>query len=141
MIIRPRLRSILLVIVICWMVVLTVASLSPVDRFKAGLASYTPKVGVHANNRHRILHWVSFGGLAFVFGILGRNTKQRVLAAVTVAALGLGIEYLQHVIYLNPLETWDIRDDLWACTAGLTSVLLLAAVRRAPKPDALADRP
>ncbi len=130
MIISSRFRSILLVIVICWMVLLTAASLSPLDRFKAGLASYSPHEGVHANNHHRLLHWMSFGGLAFAFGLLGRNTKQRVLAAGAVAGLGLTIEYLQHVIYSNPLETWDIRDDLWACSVALAAVLLFAAIGR-----------
>ncbi len=119
---------------------LTVASLSPVDRYRAGLASYSPQTGLFANRRHRIVHWVSFGGLAFVLALLGRNTKQRVLASATAAGLGVAIEYLQYVIYVNPLETWDIRDDLCASLVGLTGALCLTHIRGRSKAKPLVDR-
>jgi hypothetical protein len=121
------------------MILLTVVSLSPVDRYKAGFASYDPQVGLFANRRHRIVHWLSFGGLAFVLGLLGRNTRQRVLGSAAVAGLGLGIEYLQHVIYMNPLETWDIRDDLRASLVGLIGALCVGAVRKSTKAKVLSQ--
>lgn len=119
---------------------LTVVSLSPVDRYKAGLASYSPQSGLFANRRHRIVHWVSFGGLAFVLALLGRNTKQRVLASATAAGLGVVIEYLQCVIYLNALETWDIRDDLCASLVGLTGALCLIHISGRSKAKRSVDR-
>jgi len=99
------------------------------NRYKLGLASTDRSAAVVVKQRHRIAHWLSFGGLAFLLALLGRNTRQRLCAAAMVAALGVSIEYLQQAIYANPLETWDIRDDLWACLAGLVCALIIHAAK------------
>jgi hypothetical protein len=112
------------------MILLTIASLSPMDRYKLGLVSWDNRsAAILARQRHRALHWLSFGGLAFLVTLLGRNRRERLLAPAAVAGLGVSIEYLQHVIYANALETWDIRDDLFACLAGLLCALLVLAAK------------
>jgi len=109
---------------------LTITSLLPLDRYKLGMASTDRSAAVAVKQRHRIAHWLSFGGLAFLLALLGRNTRQRCLTAAAVATLGLLIEFLQHVIYANPLETWDIRDDLWASLVGLVGAFVFLGTKR-----------
>ena len=135
---RSSFRSLVVAVVISWMIVLTVGSLSPMSRYRLGLASANPSAvaTVLARRRHRIAHWLCFGGLAFLLALLGRNTRQRVLAATAVAALGLLIEYFQHTIYSNPIETWDVRDDTCASLAGLIVASFVVAAKTALSKDA-----
>ncbi len=53
----------------------------------------------------------------------------RVLALASVAALGVLIEWLQHLVFANPLETWDIRDDTYAALVGFLCALLFLKIK------------
>lgn len=107
--------------VIAAAVLLTAGSLSPLNRVKLGLA---------VKQHHRAFHFLAFGGLASLLALLTRTLPQRLLTTIAVIALGILIEFLQHAIYAHPIETWDIRDDLYASLTGLLFSLLLICVYR-----------
>jgi type II secretory pathway component PulK len=46
------------------------------------------------------------------------NRRQQIRSALAVFLLGLSLEYLQHLIYRNPMEWWDVRDDGLAILAA-----------------------
>jgi hypothetical protein len=48
-----------------------------------------------------------------------------VLVALSLAFCGFLIEWLQHVMYGNPLEIADVRDDVVASVGGYVLALLL----------------
>jgi len=123
-------RSLLIKILIVLAILLTVVSISPLNRTKMGFASANRGSVTAANQRHRIAHWLAFGSLAFLLSLLGRNIPQRLLTTASVAALGVLIELVQHALYHNPVETWDIRDDAYASLAGLLLALLAISVKR-----------
>jgi hypothetical protein len=85
---------------------------------------------ISSNGNHRVAHWASFGVLSFLVALLGRNRSQRFIALAGVIALGVVIELLQHLIYLSPLETWDMRDDSYGAIAGFIVATLLVAINR-----------
>jgi hypothetical protein len=59
-------------------------------------------------------------GAAFLLCALSRNRRQEVRGALAVFLLGLSLEYLQHLIYHNAMEWWDVRDDALAILAAFT---------------------
>jgi hypothetical protein len=95
-----------------------------------GFASADRGTVAAANHRHRIAHWLSFGSLAFLLAIISRTLPQRLLTTTAVVSLGIAIEWVQHIIYHNPVETWDIRDDAYAALAGLLLALFAISVKR-----------
>ena len=95
-------RAHLLRIAPLWVLALIVGSLLP-DGAKTA-------IGTHME--HRLYHMLSFGSTAYlVFTLLARDARERIYALVFVVALGFGIEYLQHCIFHNVYEWWDVRDD------------------------------
>jgi hypothetical protein len=63
---------------------------------------------------HRGVHWLAFAGAAFLLLVLSRNRRQQVRNSIAVVLLGLSLEYLQHLMYRNVMEWWDVRDDFLA---------------------------
>jgi len=63
---------------------------------------------------HRGIHLLAFGVGAFLLFSLSRTWRQQALSALATCSLGLLLEYLQHMIYRNPMEWWDVRDDTFA---------------------------
>jgi len=99
------------------MAVVIVVSLLPLRVGYSG----TPRsasVLAMARRTHVIAHIFAFGVPAFVFSMFLRRPARRLLCVCGLAGLGLLIEYCQHVIYHNPLETWDVRDDFLAVLGG-----------------------
>ncbi len=124
-------RAVLVATIVAAATLLTAVSLSSVNRYKLGFASANRSTEAAAKRRHRLAHWLAFGGLAFSLSLLGRNFAQRLLALTSVVSLGAFIEWLQHLIYTHPLETWDIRDDSYGALVGfLAAPLALAVILR-----------
>jgi hypothetical protein len=82
---------------------------------------------------HRGVHGLAFAGVAFLLLALSKSRHQEIRSAIAVCLLGLSLEYLQHLIYRNGMEWWDVRDDTLAIFAvfalyQLTRVLKSTAV-------------
>jgi peptidoglycan/LPS O-acetylase OafA/YrhL len=84
-----------------WLLLLVVGSLQP-----------SRPGPVHAH--HRAVHFAAFGGGAFLLLLLARSRREELRAAIAVCLLGLCLEFLQHVVYGNVMEWWDVRDDTLA---------------------------
>jgi hypothetical protein len=95
---RPK---IIRLIAQAWLLLMIVGSLQP--------ARPGPVVATH-----RGIHFLAFGGAAFLLMLLSRNLRQEIRVVVGVCLLGLSLEYLQHLIYHNLMEWWDVRDDALA---------------------------
>jgi hypothetical protein len=109
-----------------WITVVVAISLQPLR----------PPHGSGLSRLHRPAHFLLFGFTAFILSRLFAAINWRqlpryiasrpwVIAIVSTAALGLAIELLQHLIYHNQMEWWDVRDD--AIAAALAILLDLAA--------------
>jgi hypothetical protein len=73
---------------------------------------------------------MAFGVLSFLLAVLCRNPSRQLMALACVVALGALIEGLQHLMYENPFETWDLRDDTYGALSGFFAALLLLAITR-----------
>jgi hypothetical protein len=99
-----------------WLLLLIVGSLQP-SRPGAVLA------------HHRGLHFLSFGGVALLLLLLARTRYQEIRAVLGVCLLGLSLEYMQHLLYRNPMEWWDVRDDTLAVLAAFALYRLAVICR------------
>jgi hypothetical protein len=77
---------------------------------------------------HREIHWLAFAGATFLLLLLSRNRRQEIRSAIGAFLLGLSLECLQHFIYRNPMEWWDVRDD----SIGTLAAFALYAGSRLP---------
>ncbi len=82
--------------------------------------SLQPARPAPVHNLHREFHLLAFGITAL---LIRRKPWQSVLLTI---ALGVIIEFLQHLIYHLPLEWWDIRDD---AIGAIFAITLLWGVR------------
>ena len=105
-----------------WFLILIVGSIQP-----ARPGPMVAKIGFH-----RGVHWLAFAGAALLLLALARNRRQEIRSAIAVFLLGLSLEYLQHVIYGNAMEWWDVRDD----TLAILAAFVLYQLTRARKPAA-----
>ena len=106
-----------------WILLLIVGSLNP--------ARPALVVGLH-----REIHWLAFGGAAFLLLLLSRNRHQEIRSVIAVCLLGLSLEYLQHLIYRNAMEWRDVRDNALAILVALVLYRLTGAWQ---VPEAVAD--
>ena len=83
---------------------------------------------------HREIHWLAFAGAAFLLLAASRNRRQEIRSTVALFLLGPPIEYLQHLIYRNPMEWWDVRDDTLTILAAFALYRLVGARKPAPDP-------
>ncbi len=60
---------------------------------------------------HQVWHVVSFGAAGLMLFALSRNAKQVSTAALGIFCLAVAIETSQHLLYKNPFEWWDVRED------------------------------
>ena len=81
---------------------------------------------------HRGVHGLAFAGAAFLVLALSRSRRQEIRSAIAVCLLGLSLEYLQHLIYSNVMEWWDVRDD----TLAILAAFALYQLTRVRKPTA-----
>jgi hypothetical protein len=112
-------RSHLLLITEAWLLLLVVGSLQPARPGPVHLF-------------HRELHWVAFAGAALLLFVLSRSRRQAIWSTIAVCALGFSLEILQHLIYRNSLEWWDVRDDSLAVLAAFVGYQFILAPKPAP---------
>jgi len=67
---------------------------------------------------HRPIHYVAFAGAALLLLASSYTRRQEILCAVGIFFLGISLEFLQHLIYRNPVEWRDIGDDGFAIVVG-----------------------
>ena len=67
---------------------------------------------------HRGIHFLGFGGATFLLLLLSANLLGEIRAFLAMFLLGLSLEYLQHIMYHNVMEWWDVRDDAFAILAA-----------------------
>jgi hypothetical protein len=60
---------------------------------------------------HNVSHVVSFGTPALMLFALSRDARQTFTAVLGIFCLAVAIETSQHLLYKNPFEWWDVRDD------------------------------
>ena len=111
-------EKILLRLTRLWILVLIVGSLQP--------ARPAPVVGLH-----REIHWLAFGGVAFLLLMVSRNRRQEIRGVIVMCLLGLSLEYLQHLLYRHAMEWRDVRDDTLAIVAPLALYRLTRSGRAA----------
>jgi hypothetical protein len=80
---------------------------------------------------HREIHWLAFGGAALLLLLGSRNRRQEIRSVIAVFLLGLSLEYLQHLIYHNPMEWDDVGDDALAILAVLALYRLAGTCKAA----------
>jgi len=117
-------REIILRTAQAWILLLIVGSLQPV-RPRPVLVSVV--------SLHRLIHWLAFSGASLLLLYLCRTRAQEIRSVLSVFFLGLFLEYAQHLIYHNPIEWWDVRDDAFAILAALVIYRFTRACRR-PSP-------
>lgn len=88
---------------LAWILLLVIGSLQP--------ARPAP---VRASALHREIHWLAFGGTALLLLLVAPSRAFQLQSVIAACALGLSIEYLQHLIYHIDLEWPDVRDDCLA---------------------------
>lgn len=82
-----------------------------------------PSFAAHVSTAHRAYHFATFGLIALVLALLGRDVRQEVNAALFASALGCAIEITQSMIgFASIFEWWDVRDDLYAATGAFLVV-------------------
>jgi hypothetical protein len=110
---RPK---IIRLIAQAWLLLVIVGSLQPARPW-------------HSVAVHRGIHWLAFAGLALVLLLPSRNPRQEIHSVIAACLLGLSLEYLQHLVYLKPIEWWDVRDDTFAILAAFALYRLAGTCR------------
>ena len=67
---------------------------------------------------HRDIHFLGFGGPTFLLLLLSANLLGEIRVFLAMVFLGLSLECLQHLMYHNVMEWWDVRDDIFAILAA-----------------------
>ena len=113
-------EQIILRIAQAWILLLIVGSLQPAR----------PGPLVAHLGFHRGVHWLAFAGATLLLLAVSRNRRQEIRSAIAVFLLGLSLEFLQHLIYRNAMEWWDVRDD----TLAILAAFALYQLTKARKP-------
>ncbi len=86
------------------------------------------KIALHTKGHlHFWGHGVIFGTIAFLVISVGASRKTRWFLFAGLLLLGWGIEYMQHVVNQEALETTDVLVDLAGVCCGSLLARLLAA--------------
>ncbi len=121
---------------------LVVGSLQPARLFTLGsLLSGRPLQAAFANlaqpgpasDLHREIHWLAFGCAALLLLLLARNRREQAYNVIALSLLGLSLEYLQALIYHNPVEWFDVRDDVLATAAVFAVYECLVGFQKSPR--------
>lgn len=118
-----------------WVGVLAAVSLQP----------WRPGAGASLSQVHRPFHFAAFALTALLlwrFLVVVDRTfpASRILTArawlsalVATIVLGGVLELMQHAIYRNPMEWWDVRDDALAAIAAVLVGHATRAIRTAQR--------
>ncbi len=136
-------RSLLVLMALLFGAMLVLVSILPINRIRIGTrAGYnaTPQAIAHATELHIGLHILIFGFAAwaawFVATSIANNSTAKMLALVMTLLLGCTTEYMQHAVYHNPIERWDVVTNLLTI---VTVFSLLALIYRNRKPAPPSD--
>ena len=94
-----------------------------------------PHHGSALSRMHRPLHFLLFGITALILWRLFVSVdwpripklfaaRPWLVALLSTAALGTAIELLQHLIYRDRMEWWDVRDDSLAAIGAVLPIML-----------------
>lgn len=97
---RMLTRRALRLIAILWIAGLVAVSLQP----------WRPE-GESQSIVHQVSHLISFGAAGVMLFALSNDSRQAWRAALGILCLAVAIETSQHLLYKNPFEWWDVRDD------------------------------
>jgi hypothetical protein len=108
-------------VILLWISALVIGSLLPLN----------VKVAMRTTSgAHRYFHFGAFGITALLLVSVSKTPARKAVALVTVVAIGLSVETLQHIIYGSPFEAKDVGDDAVAAFFGYAFVLLGSGLRR-----------
>ena len=68
---------------------------------------------------HRVGHVIAFAIAAGVALLVSNNRSRKFQSAMSLLAIAILTEAMQHWVYKNPLEWWDIRDDFFGVVLGV----------------------
>ncbi len=89
------------------------------------------KVLLHTEGHfHRWGHLVAFAATTVLLASSRRSLSARFAMASLVAFFGYCVEFLQHILFNNPLELYDIATDTMGVLLGLVFVLLWVEISR-----------
>jgi len=83
---------------------------------------------------HREIHWLAFAGASLLLFLLSRTRTQETLRAIAILLLGFCLEFAQHLIYRNPVEWRDVRDDALAILLAFVLYRLTGSWKPRPLP-------
>jgi hypothetical protein len=101
-------------VALLWLLLIVVGSLQP--------ARPGPVVAMH-----RGIHFLAFGSAALLLLLLSRTRYREIRAVAALCLLGLSLEFVQHLVYLKPMEWRDVRDDTLAALAAFLLYRLIPA--------------
>ena len=124
-----------------WLLLVVVGSLQPTRLFVAAKSlrignpeftgSWQAGTPIPALELHREIHWLAFGGVAFLLLLLTRSRREEICSAFAAGLLGMFLEFLQHLIYHIPMEWLDVRQDVLAIVAIFALYQIAGAARSA----------
>jgi hypothetical protein len=117
-------RNVVWWLAIIWISCVIAGSLMPTSmKVAIGTTKSGPIEARPASLLHRVFHFGSFYGAAFLVLLLASSRKQEFLAAGAITGLAIGVEASQHFIMGYPLfEWWDVRDDAIGIVMALVAI-------------------
>jgi hypothetical protein len=114
-------RAFLVRIAPYWVACLIVGSFLP-GPSKDALGTTNPPAVVaqgRATAEHRLAHFIAFGSTALILVLIAK-TPMQIVAALSIAVLGLMVEFGQYeLLNLPHMEWWDVRGDTLAALGSL----------------------
>jgi hypothetical protein len=108
-------RSAAIVLGCIWMIMLAILSFLPNH----------DKLLLHTSGHyHRWGHLVAFLIVTLLLTSSATSLRARFTLAAVIVSFGFFLEYVEHIVYINPLERSDIRIDTLGVVLGLIIVLV-----------------
>jgi hypothetical protein len=126
-VLRELLKSLsraILIAALLWIAILICGSLLPLNAKRALHTLNTSRISARASWNHRAVHFLGFGGAAFLLTLAVRTSRERLLAIAAVIAIGVSLEFVQYRLGRTPFELWDVRDDAIAAVLAAAAAML-----------------
>jgi len=78
---------------------------------------------------HRMGHVVTFAIAATIALLVSDSRTRKCQTVLSLLAIAILTETMQHWVYRNPLEWWDIRDDMLGVLIGFLCLTTYQRVR------------